>query len=444
MAHEFRYPRSIEHYKAILGILRAESARSEEARIRLASKIEGNANNLKRFEGTWEGMSKGNLMERKLRDEAELKAWIAADPARVTKYGGALERIASLNQRKSASMERDFLESWLIRSSSLLSEAVTIHRLAVERQKKDADREPGYQQRDLPRIKAATSRVQKTLELESDRALLGHFLRLAASLPVGQRIEAVDTALAATVETTIDAQVEALLVRLYANSRMAGLAERTSMLSETPAQLKKRADSFLELAAAMLPRQLERETLENEISGSMALWRPRYIEALRAMRGGMLYPDANGTLRVTFGTVEGYRPRDGVRYKPQTTVAGLLEKETGVNPFNSPKALLDAVRSGRTAGYLDAELGEVPVDFLTTADTTGGSSGSPTLNRNGELCGLGFHGIYDSISKHWVFDPEKTPAIHVDSRFMLWVMDYVDGAHELMREMGVEPKAVPK
>ncbi|MGK2859504.1 MAG: S46 family peptidase [Thermoanaerobaculia bacterium] len=440
VAYEFRYPRSIEHYKTILDVLRAESAKSDEARIRLTSRIEGNANGLKRFEGTWEGMSKRNLLERKRRDEAELQAWIAAEPARAKKHGGALEEIAKLNERSRARMEVDFLEPWLTRSSTLLSEAITIHRLAVEREKKDADRQPGYQERDLPRIKAAVARAQRTIDLPSDRALLSHFLKLSADLPIGQRIAAVDRALAATGEATVDAQVAKYVEQLYANTKMADLRERTAMLAETPAQLKKRGDAFLDLAAAMLPQQLEREKFEHEISGSMALVRPRYIEALRAMRGGALYPDANGTLRVTFGTVEGYRPRDGVRYAPQTTVAGLLEKETGVNPFDSPKALLEALRAGRTTGYVDAELGVVPVNFLTTADTTGGSSGSPTLNRKGELCGLGFDGTYEAISKDWVYDPELTRAIHVDSRFMLWVMDYVDGAHNLMREMGVEPK----
>lgn len=443
VAYEFRYPRSIEHFTTILDILRAESAKSDAARIRLASKIESNANQLKRFEGTLEGMSRGNLLERKRSDEAELAAWIAADPARVKAYGGSLEEIAKLNQRRWARMEGDFVASWLTRASTLLSEAVTINRLAVERRRKDADREPGYQERDLSRIKSATARAQKTLDLPSDRALLTHFLKLAAALPAGQRIDAIDKALAATGAASPEAQVAALVDRLYAITKLGDLAERNAMLAETPDQLKKRGDAFLDLAAAMLPQQLASETLEHEISGSMAVARPRYMEAMRAKRGGMLYPDANGTLRVTFGLVEGYRPRDGVRYRPQTTVTGLVEKETGVNPFNSPKALLDAVRSGRTEGYVDAELGVIPVDFLSTADTTGGSSGSPTLNRKGELCGLGFDGIYEAISKDWVFDPELTRAIHVDSRFMLWVMDYVDGAHNLMREMGIEPKHRP-
>ncbi|MBI2213089.1 MAG: S46 family peptidase, partial [Acidobacteria bacterium] len=279
VAQEFRFPRSIEHFKAVLEILRGESARSDDARIRLASKIESNANQLKRFEGTWEGMSKGNLLERKRADEAELKAWIAAEPARAKQWSGALEEIAKLNERGRARMEADFVESWLTRGSTLLSEAQTIQRLALERQKKDAQRKAGYQERDLPRIKAATARSQKTLELASDRALLGHFLRLATALPAGQRIAAVDEALAATGESTSDARVETLLDRLYANTKLTELSERNAMLLETPAQLAARNDSCLDFAAALLPAGLEREKLQDDIAGSMALIRPKYMDA---------------------------------------------------------------------------------------------------------------------------------------------------------------------
>jgi hypothetical protein len=389
-------------------------------------------------------MNRKNLLDTKLRDEAALRSWIAADATRSKRYGGALEEIEALNGRKRATRERDVVMAWLTRSSTLFGQGGTIHRLAVEKRKRDAERKPGYQERDVPRISAASDRAQKTLEMASERALLARYLGQAGTLPREQRIRAIDDALGATGESTLDAQVAKLVDRLIAGTKVGDASARRAMLAETPAQLEARGDAVLQLVAAMLPQQLASEREEDEIAGFMAVARPKYMEAMRAMRGGMLYPDANGTLRVSFGVVEGYKPRDGVSYKPQTTVAGLLEKETGVNPFNSPKALLDAVREGRTNGYVDAELGTVPLDFLAMADTTGGSSGSPTLNRNGELCGLGFDGVYEAMAKDWVFDTELTRSIHVDSRYMLWVMDYVDHAHALMREMGVEPKSAAR
>jgi hypothetical protein len=162
-----------------------------------------------------------------------------------------------------------------------------------------------------------------------------------------------------------------------------------------------------------------------------------YMDALRASNGGRLYPDANGTLRVTFGQVKGYTPRDGVMYTPKTTIGGVLAKNTGSGEFDAPKAELDAIRSNKTAGYVDPKIGGVPVDFLSTVDTTGGNSGSPTLNAKGELCGLLFDGTYESLGSDFVVDENITRSIHVDAVYMLWVMDAVDGAHNLLREMNV-------
>jgi hypothetical protein len=166
--------------------------------------------------------------------------------------------------------------------------------------------------------------------------------------------------------------------------------------------------------------------------------------AYQRSRGVPVYPDANSTLRVTTGHVAGYQPRDGVRYQPFTTLEGLLEKETGVEPFDSPEPLLHAVRDRDRGPYALESVGSVPVDFLSTVDTTGGNSGSPTLNGRGELVGLLFDGAWESLLSDWYYEPERVRSIHTDVRYMLWVMDRVDGAHHLLREMGIEPTFVAR
>jgi hypothetical protein len=167
---------------------------------------------------------------------------------------------------------------------------------------------------------------------------------------------------------------------------------------------------------------------------------PRYMEALLAKSGGLVAPDANGTLRVTYGQVKGVDARDGLYYKPQTTLRGILEKNTGEGDFDAPKAQLDAIRAlhaGKISPFVDASLGDVPVNFLSTVDTTGGNSGSPTLNAKGELVGLLFDGTYESVASNFVFDLATTRSIHVDAQYMLWNMAEVDGAVNLLREMSI-------
>ena len=142
-------------------------------------------------------------------------------------------------------------------------------------------------------------------------------------------------------------------------------------------------------------------------------------------------------MRITFGNVQGYQPRDGVKHLPFTTLEGIVAKETGAEPFNSPQALLDAVKARRHGGLEDKRLGSVPVNYLADLDITGGNSGSPVLDAHGKLIGLAFDGNWESVSSNWVFDPTMTRMIAVDGRYLRWVMQEVYPAPQLLKEMNV-------
>ena len=177
-------------------------------------------------------------------------------------------------------------------------------------------------------------------------------------------------------------------------------------------------------------------------AGNDGRYRAAYLDALIAFReseGRPAYPDANNSLRVTYGTVTGYSPKDGVANSEFTTLEGVLAKVTEQDPFLHPTRAVELMQQKHYGNYADPKLGTVPVNFLTDVDITGGNSGSPTLNKRGEVVGLVFDGNWESVSASWVFNPALTRAIHVDIRYMLWIMDEVDHADRLIREMGLEP-----
>jgi hypothetical protein len=177
------------------------------------------------------------------------------------------------------------------------------------------------------------------------------------------------------------------------------------------------------------------------LDGNLERVIPQYMAAVIAWKksqGKPVYPDANSTLRVTYGSVSPYSPKDGITKGPFTTIEGIIEKNTGKEPFNAPANLLDAIKAKRYGQFKDPVLGTVPVDFLTSADTTGGNSGSAVMNKHGELIGLNFDSTYESITKDWYFDRDITRAIHMDIRYMLWVMAEVDHAGNLLKEMTIK------
>jgi hypothetical protein len=436
-AQDFDLPTSIRYRKELIRILEDAGKADKDVDIRNAARVRSLLNYLKKYEGTLEAFDKGKLVDRRTAEERELATLVAGDPAAKRSHEEALAEIAKWNARQLETRDRDAVLEWLFAASPMLSQANTLWRLSGERPKKDLDRALGYQERDWKRLNAAVKRAQRTIEPGSDRAGLRYFTIEAAKLPKGRRIPAVDEALAATGEREPAAAVDKLLDRLYGDTKLADVKARLAMFDESHTQLEGRNDAMLKLAKALRRTLDEKEKRDNEVAGAMMRLRPEYVTLLQKLRKGRVYPDANGTLRVSFGKVQGYSPRDSVQYAAQTTLSGIVEKETGQDPFDSPRVLLSASTGKKLGPYVDPDLGDVPVDFLSSGDITNGSSGSATLNASGELAGLAFDGNYEAMASDYLVNADVTRTIHVDTRYMLWVMDAIDGAHNLIREMGL-------
>ena len=162
--------------------------------------------------------------------------------------------------------------------------------------------------------------------------------------------------------------------------------------------------------------------------------------AFAEQNGQALYPDANGSLRFTYGKVTG-KDVDGEIWEPFTTAEGLAAKQTGKGEFDAPDKAIALIKAKDYGRWAAPELRTLPVDFLSTVDITNGNSGSSTLNARGEFVGLAFDGTLEGVVSDWSYDPTINRTIHVDSRFMLWAMDKVDNAQRLLAEMGVTQTA---
>jgi hypothetical protein len=440
---EWRMPRNIQLAQEQLAILEKLTKQDKAIALKVAGRIQGLNNGLTNQRGMLEGLVKGGSLAKKQAQERELETWIAADPARQKKYGDVLPALRQLQAESEKTRERSAALASLFGSSSYLGSAQSLYRLSRERAKPDLEREAGYQERDWPRIREAQERLQRTIDPTSDRALFAWAMGMAAALPPDQRIEALDRAAGLRPGMSRDEAAKAIdryLDKLYPGTKLADRDFRLSLIDKDTAAIKATEDPFILLAAALEPlNEKNRETAKAR-AGAYARLSPRYMEAMLAKSGGLVAPDANSTLRVTYGQVKGVDAKDGLFYKPQTTLAGILEKHTGEGEFDAPQAQLDAIRAtrnGKTTPYRDPTLGDVPVNFLSTVDTTGGNSGSPTLNSRGELVGLLFDGTYESVASNFLFDPVTTRSIHVDSRYLLWNMAEVDGATHLLEEMGI-------
>jgi hypothetical protein len=438
---EWTLPYEIAYAKERYAIAEAHVGDDSETGTKATVMKQGIQNGLAKNQGVLAGLTKGDLLAQKDALDKKIKDW-AAQPGHEL-YKHAIEKLEQIEADARRTSRVDFDRRNAFGGSRLLAAALGLTRWAEERAKKDEDRKPGYQERDLNQALGGQRQLGRAYDRTLDRAGLRLGLVRALQLPEADR-PWLATLLDARKGAKIDeALIDKTIDAWYGAQQLEDEKLRVTLLqSGTLAQLKASKDPFIKAALRIWPVVKAEEKKTDARQGELLLVTAAYVDAMRQVLGGQLAPDANGSLRITYGTVKPFKPasKDPADW-PFTTASQILTKDTGKEPFNSPKKLLEAIKAKNYGPYADPALGgELAVDFLSDLDTTGGNSGSPTLNSKGELVGLLFDGNLEGVASDVVFNPATTRSISVDVRYMLWTMDLLDGADHLLKEMGVTPK----
>ena len=431
---EWQLPSRVALVGRMIEVIERATASDAAAKVLYAAQVASAKNTLKRAQGELDGLRRSDAVRVRAQDEAAMLAWLAKQSGAAAIQTDVRAAQAVLDQA-AAVRERDQLLGAIRGQTQLLRSALTLRRWALERAKPDAQRESGYQQRDEALIVGQLKQVQRRYAPAVEQRLLADLLAQYLALPAAQHVAEFDR-----VFGTTPAEVEARLNALYSGSQLGDEAQRLAAMKLEAAEHLKSADTLMQAADALTPALLRLEQESKTREGELLRLRPAYMRALigfRKSQGRAVYPDANSTLRVSYGKVSTMDPRDGVRYRPLTTVQGIVEKHTGVAPFDAPQTLREAIAKGDFGSTVDPELKTQTVDFLTNLDTTGGNSGSPVLDAHGKLIGLNFDSNWEAVSASWMFDPRYKRAIHVDLRYMRWLMAKVYPAPHLLKDMNL-------
>jgi len=434
---EWLYPSYVTLLEDWIGAIEATAPEGSDARVKYESRLAGLNNFLKNLYGQIDGARRVDLVGRRKAREAELNAWIGKDKSRA-EFTGAIENLDGLADESALKRRQSFYFDNATRPQ-LLGAAQSLYRLSVEKAKPDAKRESGYQDRDMAFFKGRMTRIDRRFDADVDKAEWLMFLKTYMARPAAERVASFDKALGLG-ETYNEAVISAKLDTYYSQTKLTSKDSRLALMDADMAQLKASSDPFMKLAVAIFDFEMSQEAATKDRSGRSTILRPQYMQAIidwQKSKGYTAYPDANSTLRITYGNVLGGSPKDGLIYEPFTRLEGITAKDTGEDPFNSPQKQLDLIKAKDYGKYKLRSIGSVPVNFLTDLDSTGGNSGSATLNAKGELVGLLFDGTFESVNSDWDFDPRTTRTIHLDTRYMLWVMEKVDGADNLLKEMTI-------
>ncbi|MBR7800661.1 S46 family peptidase [Undibacterium fentianense] len=427
-ARDTDYPLRAAEMLADIATIEAATKGNADDEVRYASVVKGINNRLKKTQGLIDGFARKDIAAIKDAQDAEFRNWLIGSSKNSAESKALLAKLDAVIAEDMA-LSQEELAYAVATNSDLFSSARSLYRLALEKEKPNAQREGGYQERDLAFIKGRLTRLEQSFLTKVDRA------RLTAGLTRYAKLAVHPAGLDALLPTAEAAAA------LYDKTQLTDTAKRLAWMEKDKAAFLQSDDAFIQLAVKLHDVGMSLENRRKEVDGNLDFIIPQYMQAVinwKKSQGKPVYPDANSTLRVTFGNVGSYSPRDGVTKGPFTTVEGIVEKHTGKDPFIAPAPLLQAIKEKRYGVFKDNVLGTVPVDFLSSADTTGGNSGSAVMNKRGELVGLNFDSTYESITKDWYFDPAITKAIHVDIRYMLWIMKEVDHADNVLKEMTIK------
>jgi len=395
----------------------------EAINIAYASKYAGSSNYWKNSIGMNKAIADLGVMDRKQELEKSFAQWIAADAERNQKYGKVLTDLEQQNNKVHSQLRTiTYLREALVSGAEMPRIAGSLEGLVDKKDNKEAvvKRANELYKDYYPQVDEATLAVM----LETYRKYVN-----AAELP----------AVYAEIDKKFKGNYQAYARWLFAKSAFSSKDKFLSLykagkinLKKDPAlQFRKEVNASMDL--------LDNKELRNSfevIRNAERLFEAGMLE-INKEKGIKTYPDANSTMRMTYGTVGGYEPADAVSFNYYSTSRGILEKEIpGDMEFDVPAALKKAIVENDMAPYTDKN-GKLIVNFLSNNDITGGNSGSPIFNGKGELLGLAFDGNWEAMSGDIVFEPALQRTINVDVRYMLFVMDKIGGAERIIRELTI-------
>jgi hypothetical protein len=408
-----------------VALLEEASARRPADRRRLANRLKRLRNQHKSLLGAREGLRRRDLVARRAAADRELAAWIAAAPDRERRFGHVLPALAAFHAERDTIGPGCWWLDELMTSSWSLALASTIHEAARERQRPDRERRPPYRDRAIARTLQRLADRAPSIVPEVERELLRELLLRGGSLPASDVPDPLRSLVGiAGAERAAEWVDEALALTQVSDPDWCLEAARMS-----PEEQARLGDPFLALVAQVEPdRQRLRQRKQHDRGQLMPLLADLFA-AREGQRGRALVPDADRTLRLSPGTIAGYRGYDGSWQDPVTTIAGLLARDRGRPPYRLPARVRERIAPRHH---------DTPVCLLYSADTAGGSSGSPVLDARGRLVALHFDRPWEATVSDHVWDPDQGRSIGVDVRYIAWMMGVVDGAADLLAEMGLE------
>ena len=423
-----------------LGIMRKDMDANREVAIKYASKYSRTSNYWKYYIGQTRGLKRLNVIGKKQKLETEFTDWANADPSRKAKYGTLMNDFDDAHKvMREYSLQRWYFFEAILRGPEVMTLAQSFAGLGRTLEEDNPDQ--ARIERIAGLLNNAVDKHFKDYNQPTDQKLLTAMLRMYyENVPMNQQPEAFKKLVAKNKHNY------AKIAQNIFDKSMFASPEKVRAFLENPSAKALKKDPAYALMGDFLANYLENQ--ENVDAQTEKLDRANrlYVAGLQEMMPDhTFYPDANSTMRLTYGQILDYIPADAIHYKHYTSIQGVMDKEDpSAWEFVVP-AKLKELYNNKDYGRYAMKNGEMPVCFLSNTDITGGNSGSPVLNGKGELIGIAFDGNWEAMSGDIAFEPELQRTISVDIRYVLFIIDKYAGAKNIINELSImDSRAVAK
>lgn len=423
-------PVRVEVRKAKLDILKNYMGTSQKANIQYASKYARSSNYYKYSIGQNKGLAALSVIEGKKAIEDEFTRWVNADEKRMAAYGEALSLIEKSYKDLDDEIAYEYMAEAMLRGPEIFYFSYGAKGLYEALKKGDNQERIDL---NVLRLGLDLHDYFKDYNAETDQQIVAALFKIYEK----NVVSIYHPGFFKEIKSKYKGNIDAYVAKMYEKTIFASQSKMEAFLKKPDLKILEKDPAF-QTAISIFDMMSVIGQATNKTMDDLNKGQQLFIAGLMEMNPDRhFYPDANSTLRLTYGTVGGYAPRDGVEYDYYTTLKGYIEKEIpGDDEFDVPARLKELYFAGDFGDYADKD-GLLRTCFITNNDITGGNSGSPVINGKGELIGIAFDGNWEAMSGDLAFEPELQKCINVDIRFVLWTIDKFAGARHLIDEMTV-------
>ena len=400
----------------------------------LATRIKRNANVLKNYRGKLKGLRNIDLIQTKKQEDQALANFIKSKPELNKKYGSLMQDIDNHYQLVFSDAMRELWFNNLYSGIRTFQIANILNgfKTAIAKQSKEVDRQKLFEL-NIDNVKKQLDAIYESYNLEADKNIAARMFADAVQLKDKNAIETIEAKKFKSSTPAANYITESI-----SNSKLNDASTLYATVLKDANSVIQYSDEILTIQQQLNKEQTifkqeltRREGVLNRLMGD-------YVAVKEVFQSKNFIPDANSTLRLTFGNIKGYSPVDATYMAPFTTVKGLLEKgNSGDHDFRYPQSIKDAWSTKNFGAYTRKGTNDVPVNILYNMDTTGGNSGSPIMNAYGELIGVNFDRSYDATINDFAWNESYSRSIGVDIRYVLWIADKIDNAQFILKEIGI-------